>query len=94
MQTVDDLYAGPAAERAKVQAMRIANSIHRRLGSACDVQPLSLGTSAPLLAAVTACRTDDGAPHSGSHHPPEVDTADMITGRAVIEEGSDTDEHL
>jgi hemoglobin len=30
-KTVDDLYAGPVAERAKLQATRIAGSIHRRL---------------------------------------------------------------
>lgn len=29
--TVDDMYQGPAAERAKLQAARIAKSIHRRL---------------------------------------------------------------
>lgn len=29
--TVDDLFAGPVAERAKLQATRIAGSIHRRL---------------------------------------------------------------
>ena len=29
--TVDEMYQGPAAQRAKIQAARIANSIHRRL---------------------------------------------------------------
>lgn len=29
--TVDEMYRGPAAERAKVQAARIAWAIHRRL---------------------------------------------------------------
>jgi hemoglobin len=29
--TVDEMYAGPAAERAKIQAARIARSMHRRL---------------------------------------------------------------
>jgi hemoglobin len=28
---IDDLYAGPAADRAKLQATRIAGSMHRRL---------------------------------------------------------------
>ncbi|MEO9139091.1 MAG: group III truncated hemoglobin [Jatrophihabitans sp.] len=43
--TVDDLFAGPVAEHAKVQARRIAGSIHRRLHSTSDRQPLSIGTS-------------------------------------------------
>lgn len=30
-ETVDDMYRGPAAERAKVQATRIAWAMHRRL---------------------------------------------------------------
>lgn len=29
--TVDDMYRGPAAERAKIQAARIARAMHRRL---------------------------------------------------------------
>jgi len=29
--TVDEMYCGPAAERAKIQAARIAKSMHRRL---------------------------------------------------------------
>jgi hemoglobin len=29
--TVDEMYRGPAAERAKVQAARIAWAMHRRL---------------------------------------------------------------
>ncbi|MGX9787520.1 group III truncated hemoglobin [Mycobacterium sp. MMS18-G62] len=29
--TVDELYRGPAADRAKIQAARIAKSMHRRL---------------------------------------------------------------
>jgi hemoglobin len=29
--TVDEMYSGPSASRAKVQAGRIANSLHRRL---------------------------------------------------------------
>lgn len=42
-QTVDDLYAGPVASHAKVQAARIAESIHRRLQRTSDTQPLSIG---------------------------------------------------
>lgn len=41
--TVDDLYAGPVAERAKLQATRIGDSIHRRLQATSDAQPLSIG---------------------------------------------------
>lgn len=43
--TVDDRYAGPVAERAKLQATRIAQSIHRRLNARSDRQPLSIATS-------------------------------------------------
>lgn len=93
-QTVDDPYAGPAAERAKVQAARIADSIDRRPRSTSDVQPLSIRTTAPVTAAVTAFRTGEGAPHDGSHQPPEAGTTNMITERAVIEEGNSLDEQL
>ena len=93
-QTVDDLYAGPAADRAKVQAARIADSIHRRLRSTTDAQPLSIGTTRPGAALVTAFKTDEGAPPGDSHHPPEAGNTDMITERAVIEEGNGLDEHL
>jgi hemoglobin len=37
--TVDEMYAGPAAERAKVQAARIAWAMHRRL-TGVDAQDL------------------------------------------------------
>jgi len=40
--TVDDLYAGDTAEHAKIQASRIAHSIHRRLHSRTDRQPMSI----------------------------------------------------
>jgi hemoglobin len=37
--TVDEMYDGPSASRAKVQAGRIANSLHRRM-SGTDVSEL------------------------------------------------------
>lgn len=40
--TVDDLYSGDVAEHAKIQASRIAHSIHRRLHSRTDRQPMSI----------------------------------------------------
>ena len=45
--TVDDLFEGPAAERAKTQAARIASSIHRRLHARTDRQPLSISRIPP-----------------------------------------------
>jgi hemoglobin len=39
--TVDEMYRGPAADRAKVQAVRIATAMHRRLRGA---EALELGT--------------------------------------------------
>jgi len=44
--TVDDLYAGDIAEHAKIQASRIAHSIHRRLHSRTDRQPMSIAVGA------------------------------------------------
>jgi hemoglobin len=41
--TVDDLFAGPVAERAKLQATRIAGSIHRRLDGRSGSQFESIG---------------------------------------------------
>ena len=93
-QTVDELYAGPAADRAKVQAARIADSIHRRLRSTADAQPLSIGTTRPGAALVTAFKTGEGAPPGDPHQPLEAGATDMITKRAVIEEGNGLDEHL
>lgn len=43
--TVDDLYAGPVAERAKIQAARIAHSIHRRLHARSDRRPMTIDPS-------------------------------------------------
>ena len=45
--TVDDLFAGPVAERAKAQAGRIASSIHRRLHADHDRQALSIEVLSP-----------------------------------------------
>lgn len=45
--TVDDLFAGPVADRAKTQAGRIGESIHRRLHSSRDRQPLLIGDLGP-----------------------------------------------
>ncbi len=44
-ETVDELYQGPHAERAKLQAGRIAKSMHRRLA----------GVDAPELDDLVAC---------------------------------------
>jgi hemoglobin len=93
-QTVDDLYAGAAADRAKVQAARIADSIHRRLHNTRDIQPLSIGTTRPRAPLVTAFRTGEGASPGGSHQPPEAGNTDLIAERAVIEERHGLDEHL
>jgi hemoglobin len=41
--TVDEMYRGPAAVRAKVQAGRIAGSMHRRLRGADDLDGLAVG---------------------------------------------------
>lgn len=49
---VDELYAGPAAERAKVQAGRIAYAMKRRLGGEAGAAPL--GAFADFVARATA----------------------------------------
>ncbi|MFN8041824.1 MAG: group III truncated hemoglobin [Mycobacterium sp.] len=46
--TVDEMYQGPVAQRAKIQAARIAKSIHRRLRGA---DPGELDASSPPAAA-------------------------------------------
>ena len=43
-ETVDGGWAGPVAVHAKVQAARIAESIHRRLNSRIDTQPKWIGS--------------------------------------------------
>lgn len=45
--TVDEMYQGPVAERAKIQAARIAKSIHRRLrgGDASQLDVSSVASS-------------------------------------------------
>lgn len=45
--TVDDLFTGPVAEHANLQATRIGASIHRRLHASRDRQPLSIGDLSP-----------------------------------------------
>jgi hemoglobin len=64
-QTVDELYDGPAAERAKVQAAGIEDSIKHPVRSTSDVQPLWIGTTRPGARLVTAARTGEGAPPGG-----------------------------
>lgn len=91
-QTVDDLFVGAAAERAKVQAARIADSIQRRLLSPSDIQPLTVDV-APA-AAMPAFATSEVVATDGSHHAPDAGSTDPITERAVIEEGDGLDEHL
>lgn len=45
--TVDEMYQGPAAERAKVQATRIAWAMHRRLTGGHDIRQTSRCAVAP-----------------------------------------------
>lgn len=73
-QTVDELYAGPVAERAKTQAARIAGSIHRRLHSATDAQPLWIERAPTNLATVAAYSAGEDARRDSSHRPPSAGT--------------------
>jgi len=43
--TLDEMYRGPVAERAKVQAGRIAQSMHRRLRGIDATEPIPIGTT-------------------------------------------------
>ncbi len=56
-ETIDELYAGPVASHAEVQASRIADSIHRRLHSTTDAQPLSIGLNRPRVPPALPDRT-------------------------------------
>jgi hemoglobin len=47
--TVDDLFAGPVAERAKLQATRIAGSIHRRLDGRSGSEYETIGRRDPSV---------------------------------------------
>jgi hemoglobin len=74
-QTVDDLYAGPVAEHAKVQAARIAGSIHRRLRGTGDVQPLSIDTTRPGARVQNVSRTGEARQRAVPRQTPEADAA-------------------
>jgi hemoglobin len=51
--TVDEMYDGPAAERAKVQAARIATSMHRRLRGSAALPVVQASPTTQLASDIT-----------------------------------------
>ncbi|MEO6701756.1 MAG: group III truncated hemoglobin [Jatrophihabitantaceae bacterium] len=85
-QTVDVLYAGPVASHAKVQASRIAESIHRRLQSTSDTQPLSIGATPVRDRDVCVFRAGEDTGPDGSQQPRRAGSTDHDHRMASIRE--------